>query len=113
MMLSIGLPVTLTLSVTFFGQPYSSGFSAGRGPCGRAREETGRPDVLQPGNPPRQPLHAHAESGVEGHAELAEVEVPGERLGREVLALYPLEERVVLRDPLPARGQLAEPLRRD
>src|SRR6267143_5078321 len=113
MMLSIGLPVILTLSVTFFGELYSSGFSSGGDPCGRAREEAGRPDVLQPGDPPRQPLHAHTESGVEGHAELAEVEVPGERLGREVLALYPLEERVVLRDPLPPGGQLAEPLRGD
>src|SRR5450756_2594597 len=49
---------------------------------------------------------------MEGHAEPAQIKVPRKGLGREFLALYPLEERVVLRNPLPPSGELAEPLGR-
>ena len=78
----------------------------------RAREGNGLAHMLQAAYPSHGALDAHAESGVGHAAELAQIEVPLERLFRQFVLVNALQQEVIRPDTLRAAVDLAITLRR-
>ena len=69
--------------------------------------------VIKSADPADDPLDPHAESPMRHRAETAQVEVPLERFGRQLVVMDALEQQVVVRDTLTAANNLAIAFRRE
>ena len=69
--------------------------------------------MLEPADPRDDALDAHAEAAVRDAAEPAQIEVPLERLARELVLLDAAEQQVVVVDALAAADDLAVALGRE
>src|SRR6185437_14948537 len=76
-------------------------------PVDRARERNCLPHVLEAANPAHHPLDSHAEAAVRHAAEAAQIEVPLDRFGRELVLLDALHQQAQVVDALAAADDLA------
>src|SRR5207247_5450685 len=67
------------------------------------------PYVLQPADPADDTLDAHAETAVRHRAVFAEIEVPLERLARQLVLVDPLQQQIVVVQSLTPAADFAVP----
>src|SRR5579859_3740191 len=78
-----------------------------------ARICDGLPNVLQSAHPRDKPFHTHAESTVRHATEFAQIQVPVERLFRQVMLLDPPQQEIVVVNSLSPANHLAIAFRCD
>ena len=79
----------------------------------RTRERDGLAHMLQSANPRHSALDAHTESRVWNPTELAQVEIPLERLFRQLVLMNALQQQIVGSDTLRAADDFPVTLRRE
>src|SRR5262245_45494437 len=112
------VPSMTSLSTRFFGQPRLTmptliTIDPSRvEPVERARIGDGLAQMMDTRDPRDEALETHAEPGVRHRAVLAQIQVPAERLEREVMLLETAQQQVVIVDTLAAADDLAVALGR-
>src|SRR6266853_5791728 len=94
-------PIVKTwLGIAEFMPMLTRAWLLGPRPIKHARESDGFADVLQAAHPGDETLDAHAESGVRNRAVAAEIEIPIEGFGRQIMVLQALQQQIEIVDAL-------------